>query len=425
MSGKVGNNPYRASGVVACVAGGAIDWCTTAKTSPFTASAGEGYFVNTCGGAVTVTLPASPTAGDIVAVKDYKGTWDTNNLTLANNCEPINGGCGCATLNTQGQSVTMVYVDATQGWQDVQDSTSDITGFEGLTASGGDAIVTCGDYKTHIFTGNGCFVVSAVSGTAANNEVDYFVVASGGGGANVIAGGGGAGGFRVSNSLCMPVASPLASGCGITVTASTYPIVIGAAGVAACTCGGNVSSFAPISSAGGGTSPNSGSPSGGGMNGNAGGSGSGGNWRDTPGTSSGGAGNTPPVSPPQGTDGGTNAPDSNSGGGGGGGAAGGNGNQLGGIGSYIGDGFVGPTAPSYGTPGPVSSTRYFSGGGGGSARYDGPNAGGAGGGGTGGHHTPGVNGGAGTTNTGGGGGSGEPVGAAGGSGVVMIRYQYQ
>ena len=36
---------------------GTVDWCTTAKTSPFTAVNGKGYFINTTSGAVTVTAP--------------------------------------------------------------------------------------------------------------------------------------------------------------------------------------------------------------------------------------------------------------------------------------------------------------------------------------------------------------------------------
>ena len=48
---------------------GTVDWQTTIKTTPFTAVSGEGYFVNTTSGAITVTLPASPSAGDIVALK--------------------------------------------------------------------------------------------------------------------------------------------------------------------------------------------------------------------------------------------------------------------------------------------------------------------------------------------------------------------
>src|SRR5210317_1459135 len=54
---------------------GTVDWQTTSiKTSDFTASNGEGYFVNTTSGSVTATLPASPSAGDIVAIADYANT---------------------------------------------------------------------------------------------------------------------------------------------------------------------------------------------------------------------------------------------------------------------------------------------------------------------------------------------------------------
>ena len=61
---------------------GTVDWDTTAKTASFTAVSGNGYFVNTTSGAVTMTLPASPSAGDIVAVADYTRTFATNNLTV-------------------------------------------------------------------------------------------------------------------------------------------------------------------------------------------------------------------------------------------------------------------------------------------------------------------------------------------------------
>ena len=54
---------------------GAVTWDTTAKTSGFTGVSGNGYFVNTTSGAVTVTLPASPSAGNIVYIKDYNGSF--------------------------------------------------------------------------------------------------------------------------------------------------------------------------------------------------------------------------------------------------------------------------------------------------------------------------------------------------------------
>ena len=65
---------------VSNLANAGIDW-QAVKTSNFTASAGEGYFVNTTGGAVTVNLPAG-VAGAIVGLKDYAGTWQTNAVTL-------------------------------------------------------------------------------------------------------------------------------------------------------------------------------------------------------------------------------------------------------------------------------------------------------------------------------------------------------
>ncbi len=61
---------------------GAASWNTTVKTGDFTAVAGEGYFVNTTSGEIDVTLPASPSAGAVVAIKDYANTFDTNKCIL-------------------------------------------------------------------------------------------------------------------------------------------------------------------------------------------------------------------------------------------------------------------------------------------------------------------------------------------------------
>jgi hypothetical protein len=70
---------------------GTVDWDTTAKTASFTAVSGNGYFVNTTSGAITLHLPATPSAGDIVAFKDYAFTFATNNLTVDGNGSPIGG----------------------------------------------------------------------------------------------------------------------------------------------------------------------------------------------------------------------------------------------------------------------------------------------------------------------------------------------
>ena len=86
------------------------------KTSGFTAVAGEGYFCNTTSAAFTATLPASPTLGDEVTFIDYAGTFDTNNLTVGRNSQPIMGSAADLTVSIERAGLTLVYVDSTQGW---------------------------------------------------------------------------------------------------------------------------------------------------------------------------------------------------------------------------------------------------------------------------------------------------------------------
>ena len=436
---------------------GSVNWCTTIYTnSPgtVTATSGKGFFLNTTSGAITINLPSSPTVGDIVAIKDYANTFDNNNVTVGRGGSKIAGLCIDATLSTEGESVTLIYADATRGWLNVN-TDSTVVGNEYIIASGGNAVVTCGNFKTHIFTGSGCFSVTDAGLPSGSTTLEYLVVAGGGGGGGSTPcaggqGGAGAGGMRLSNSptsgIAAPVMSPLSNPAGLTASVGTFPVAIGAGGTAGgtgspagATEGAN-SVFSTITSAGGGKGGSGAcSPT---LMGTAGGSGGGGNYSG-PYPKTAGAGNTPPVSPPQGNPGGpvtaTSDPPGAYGGSGGGGAgaAGGGGDTgpgafPGGAGSYISDSAIGPTAPSYGTPGPVSNVRYFAGGGGGSNKTpngpSSPTAPPGGGGGTGGKgsYPGGDPGDAGTANTGGGGGGGiYQGGGTGGSGIVMIRYKFQ
>jgi hypothetical protein len=393
---------------------GTVDWDTTAKTASFTAVSGNGYFVNTTSGAVTVTLPATPSAGDIVAIKDYANTWDTNNVTLARNGSNIGGSAIDGTLATEGLAVTLVYVDATKGWL-VTDSglQSEAPTALYVTATGGTE-TTCGDFKIHTFTSPGTFTVCSVGNPAGSTSVDYLVVAGGGGAQGSspdASGGGGAGGFRESSgSTTCYTSSPLGTGVSaITVTATAYPITVGAGGT--CTSSGSDSIFSTITSAGGGAGGVSGPaipPS------NLTG-GSGGATRNTTGF----AGNTPPVSPPQGNPGGDGLTinygplDYFAGGGGGATQAGADATPAGG-----GDGGDGAQTGISGT-----ATYYAGGGGSGIAPVrpnvpTQPTTGGLGGGGNNCQN--------GTANTGGGAGSKVcSVASNGGSGIVIIRYKYQ
>jgi len=98
----------------AAVSGG-TSW-QTVKTGDFTAVAGEGYFINTTSGVITMTLPASPTIGDEVSFVDYAGTFDTNNLTIGRNSENIQGSAADLTVSVERAANTLVYTDGTQGW---------------------------------------------------------------------------------------------------------------------------------------------------------------------------------------------------------------------------------------------------------------------------------------------------------------------
>ena len=407
---------------------GTVDWQTTKKTTAFTAANGEGYFVDTAAsGAVTMTLPSSPSAGNIVAVKDYNGNFATANLTIARNGSPINGANSAdVTIDTDGASLVLVYVDATQGWVATQDDSSTFAGESFISATGG-TITTCGADKIHTFTGPGTFAVSSIASCAAKNLVSYLVVAGGGGSAGDRGGAGGAGGFRETKSPATPyTASPLCGhatpGNRITVTAASFPITVGAGGAAdnspPFTVGtnGGVSTFSSISSAGGGGGGRSCAPGNGGSGGGGGSNGSGSTSR------AGGSGNTPPTTPPQGKDGGTayDAPAYAQGGGGGATAVGAN--ATSGVG---GNGGAGATTSING------SATAFAGGGGGGADPASKGTGGAGGGGNGasgpypGSSIAAENG---TCNTGGGGGGsngggGSVNGGNGGSGIVIIRYR--
>ena len=401
---------------------GTVDWCTTAKTTPFTAANGVGYFVNTTSGAVTVTLPSSPSQGDIVAFKDYANTWDTSSVSVARNGSKINGVCACADLNTESQSVTLIYVDGTKGWQDIHDSTSNITGNAFIAATGG-TITTCGNDKIHTFTSSGTFTVTKLACAPANNAVAYMVVAGGGYGSTYqggSAGGGGAGGFREgrTNAVTPYTASPLAAATGITVSAQAYPITVGA-GASSGSPNGTPSVFSTITSTGGGrgaaTGGNAGSP----YSADDGGSGGGGDGETR---TSGAAGNTPPVSPPQGNNGGAGQSiGGNRAGGGGGGAS-----AAGTAGASTQQGGPGGAGVSTEITG---SAVTRAGGGGGQGQGCKAGLGGAGGGGAAGG-APGNPGNAGTANTGGGGGAGNTNspctgGGSGGSGIVVIRYKFK
>jgi len=381
------------------------------------ATAGQGYFIDTTSATHTITLPSSPSIGNSIAIKDYAGTFATNNLTIARNGSNIQGVANDSLISSNRASLTLVYVDSTRGWVYSKESNvADLQQALFVTATGG-TVTESSDYKIHTFTGDGCFVVSCGGNPSGSVSVDYLVVAGGGGGGSDAGGGGGAGGYRESSgaaSGCYTVSPLGACVAALPVSVTTYPVTVGGGG-GSNTIGSN-SIFSTITSAGGGTG--NGSPP---TTFRNGGSAGGGRYSDP-----GGTGNTPPVSPPQGNSGGNSIPPFGFFGGGGGGGATASGSTT--TPSGAGNGGAGGTSSINGTP----TARAGGGGGGGGAPGGSTVAGsGAAGGGNG---SPGYNpsndGFPATINTGSGGGAGgdgaaPKVGGAGGSGIVIIRYKFQ
>jgi len=460
MSGIVADNSARASGVVAAASAGrtgTVDWVTTPKVtgdSPVTAVSGEGYFLNTTAGVISINLPAGA-AGSIVSVADYARTWNTYNVTVvaagSDKIGGVSGNTPGCELDVDGQSATFVFVDATQGWVNIQETETSKFGtyeFINATVSGAcNAITTCGDYKMATFKGPGTFDVVCAAQCAVNNAVDYFVVAGGGSG-QWSYGGGGGGGFRFfATTPIIPqtgtgaprngYGTPSPSGTAITVSEQAYSIVVGAGGAGAatgpegnCNTAGGVSTFSTVTSAGGGKGGNYTKP-GASQAGVPGGSGGGGgSFPGSPaGANPGGTGNDPSTTPPQGSTGGSGWPADVGGGGGGAMAVGGNAAPP----YRGGSGGAGAGLTGFGTNGQLCGGQYYFSGGGGGGNQSGPvgpscyGAAGIGGAGDGDNPAiPSVTG-VGTANSGGGGGGGWTCASlqTGGSGVVVIRYKFQ
>ena len=92
------------------------DFTWETKTSAFNVASSRGYFVDTSGGAVTATLPASPTAGDTVRFIDLSATFDSNNLTVARNGKKVQGDASDMTVATERAGFALVFSGDTQGW---------------------------------------------------------------------------------------------------------------------------------------------------------------------------------------------------------------------------------------------------------------------------------------------------------------------
>lgn len=326
------------------------------QTGNFAATAGNIYPVNTTSAAITVTLPASPSAGNMITIIDYAGTAATNNITINPNGNKIQGTYtgNNAIISTNRQAYNLLYVDSTQGWIGYADQTSGVT-FNPYT-------------------------------------VTYLAVAGGGSGGGgtgwEVGGGGGAGGYLTSTASFSP--------------SQVYTITVGAGGTGVVP-GGNNGNNSVISGTGVSVTAIGGGRGNGGIQSVGSGGSGGGQMGNT--SSAGGSGTAG-----QGNNGGNGsvASDNSSGGGGGGASA---------VGSNASspNGGAGGAGSSSSITG---SSVTYAGGGGGSAASNGSGTNGSGGSGGGAAGNAGA--GTTNTGGGGGGTRGSVAGGSGGSGVVIL-----
>ena len=86
----------------------------TVKTTTYTAVNGDQIIANHASTPFTVTLPASPSVGDSVTLKNVGAAL----LTVGRNSQNINSAAADATMPT-GNAAQLVYVDVTIGWKEL------------------------------------------------------------------------------------------------------------------------------------------------------------------------------------------------------------------------------------------------------------------------------------------------------------------
>ena len=96
------------------ITGGPSAWST--KTSAYTAVNGDRLNADTTSGVFTITLPASPVAGNEIIIDDPRGTWPTNNLTIARNGSNIRSLAENLICNLTCR-VALTYINSTIGWK--------------------------------------------------------------------------------------------------------------------------------------------------------------------------------------------------------------------------------------------------------------------------------------------------------------------
>ena len=145
-------------------------------------SAGKGYFINTTDGTITIELPSSAEAGDQIILVDYARTWGTNAVTIDSNGLNFQSSDDSYTVDydTAGQSLNLVYSDATTGWTPSSDIVNALEPVAPVTQKGLFAFGSTGDLQNVKNLVNSSGVVAS-DATGVGTARYYLAAASYGG----------------------------------------------------------------------------------------------------------------------------------------------------------------------------------------------------------------------------------------------------
>ena len=96
--------------------GGGSSYTYSAISANTTLAPSYKYIVNTSTANLTLTLPASGTLGDEIAIIDGTGNASTHAITVARNGGNIQGSASDMTVTTDRAAFTLAYYNSTQGW---------------------------------------------------------------------------------------------------------------------------------------------------------------------------------------------------------------------------------------------------------------------------------------------------------------------
>jgi hypothetical protein len=162
----VNGNSLLGSGDIVITAGGGSGLTPTdIKTANYTAAAADLVRCNSTAGTFSVTLPATPSDGAIVAVLDIGNTFGTNNVTVLPNTGKTIESDTSLILDITGTYVSFVYNSSATNWRLLETPSVPLASNTALVNAGAVTNIN------GIFSGNGSVLSGVTLKTINSNSL--------------------------------------------------------------------------------------------------------------------------------------------------------------------------------------------------------------------------------------------------------------